>query len=87
MAKRIQKVSRGQAPTLLNADKANELINVVNELSSSECSGKAQSAGFMFKSQGQGGLILDITDSLAEGLGEVLDSGDREELYRQGIAM
>jgi len=64
MAKQIPKLNSGQAPSLLNAEKGNELINAINALLTSTASTKAQIAGLSLRVDGNGQIILDATEDL-----------------------
>lgn len=66
MAKTIQKLNRGQAPSLINADKGNELISAINALLESGTTQKAELAGITLKVTEGGRLELDISQEAQE---------------------
>lgn len=66
MAKRIQPLQSGQAPSLLDANKGNELVNAINGLMSSKSSEKAQIAGLNLKVLDTGQIILDVSQETVE---------------------
>ncbi len=68
MANKIQKLISGQTPSLLNTQKANELINKINELTNSSSTDMAELAGMSLKVTDSGKLKLDVTQELLEKL-------------------
>lgn len=66
MAKRIQPLQSGQAPSLLDANKGNELVNAINGLMSSKSSEKAQISGLNLKVLDTGQIILDVSQETVE---------------------
>lgn len=75
MAKQIEQLNAGQAPTLLDASKGNELINALNSLMSSGSSQKAELAGISLKVLESGRIELDISQEAAE----ILNPPETEE--------
>ena len=75
MTKRISLLNAGQAPTLLSAQKGNQLINAINALVTSKASEKAQNAGLRLIVEENGRLILDATNELASALEKTIESG------------
>lgn len=69
MPKSLTRVIPNQAPTLLNAEKANELIDCVNGLMSSRGSG-----GIKVQPEGNGRLVISI-DSDSGGGASGVDGG------------
>lgn len=66
MANQIKRLNAGQAPSLLNTQKANELIDKINELTSSSASSLAELAGISLKVSDSGKIELDVTQKVAE---------------------
>ncbi len=66
MAKKIKRLNSGQAPSLLNTQKANELIDKINELTDSSASAMAELAGISLKVSDSGKIELDITQEASE---------------------
>lgn len=75
MARRIPLLNAGQAPTLLSAQKGNQVINAINALITSKASEKAQNAGLRLIVEEDGRLILDATNELASALENIIISG------------
>lgn len=61
MANKIKRLNAGQAPSLINAQKGNELIDKINSLTESSASAMAELGGISLKSTDSGKLELDIT--------------------------
>jgi hypothetical protein len=80
MATKLQKFTRGQAPTLLDAGRANELVDAINGLIQSTGKG-----GIKIIVEGNGRLVisgeelLEQIQQIGEGLPEGLPDGFEEE--------
>ena len=84
MANQIKRLNAGQAPSLLNTQKANELIDKINELTSSSASSMAELAGISLKVSDSGKIELDITQKASEiltGEGGGVPEGFVEQQY------
>lgn len=68
MAKDIQRLNAGQAPSLLQADKGNELIDAINNLRKSKSTANANASGFILKVNAEGALEFDLTQATANAL-------------------
>lgn len=79
MAKNIDRLASGQAPSLLNASKGNELIDAINNLRNSKSSTSAETAGIILRVSGEGGLELDVTSDFLELLNPQNDVEENEE--------
>ena len=66
MANKIKQLNAGQAPSLLNTEKANELINKINALTESSASDMAELGGLSLKVSDSGKIELDITQEALE---------------------
>lgn len=66
MANKIKELNAGQAPSLLDTTKANELIKKINALTSSEASTMAQLGGLSLKVSDDGKIELDISQDALE---------------------
>ena len=68
MAKKITPLNAGQAPSLLDTTKANEVINTINALTSSSASGMAELGGLSLRVTDEGKIELDISQSALDAL-------------------
>ena len=71
MAKNIEKLVAGQTPSLLQADKGNELIDALNQIRESKSTANAERAGMTLKVSSEGALELDVSESTANALTEL----------------
>lgn len=76
MATKLQKFTRGQAPTLLDAGRANELVDAINGLMQSTGKG-----GIKIVVEGSGRLVISGEELLEQiqQIGEGLPDGFEEE--------
>ena len=70
MAKNLTRLNKGQAPTLLDAEKGNELIDSINNLRQSKSTPNANALGFILKTNSEGAITLDVTQSTANAIEE-----------------
>ena len=78
MAQDITRLNAGQAPSLLQADKGNQLIDAINNLRKSKSSSNANASGFTLKVNAEGALEFDVSQSTANAIetaGEVATGG------------
>ena len=78
MAKNIERLSSGQAPSLLDASKGNELIDAINTLRNSKSTGSAEVAGIVLKTSAEGALQLDVTSDFMEKLNPQSDDNETQ---------
>lgn len=70
MAKDLKRVNKGQAPSLLDSIKANEVIDAINHLRQSKSTSNASASGFTLKTNSEGAIELDVTQSTANAIEE-----------------
>lgn len=68
MAKKITPLNAGQAPSLLDTTKANEVINTINALTSSSASAMAELGGLSLRVTDEGKIELDISQNALDAL-------------------
>lgn len=78
MAKDIERLLAGQAPSLLNTTKGNELIDAINTLRTSRSSMSAESAGIILRVSSEGRIELDVTSDLLEQLNPQNDEQEEQ---------
>ena len=84
MAKNIDKLISGQTPSLLQADKGNELIDAINQIRESKSTANAERSGITLKVSSEGALELDVSEATANALVEITqDTSDIPEGYRE----
>lgn len=82
MANKIKRLNAGQAPSLLNTEKANELIDKINSLTESSATAMAELGGLSLKVSESGKIELDITQDALEALtGQGVD-GYQNKVFR-----
>jgi hypothetical protein len=82
MANQIKELNAGQAPSLLDTTKANELIKKINALTSSEATSMAELGGLSLKVSDDGKIELDITQETLEALqSSGLPEGFNEQIF------
>ena len=70
MAQSLKRLNKGQAPSLLDANKGNELIDAINNLRKAKSSANASAAGFILKANSEGAIEFDLTQSTANAIEE-----------------
>lgn len=68
MAKQITPLNAGQAPSLLDTTKANEVINTINAITSSSASAMAELGGLSLRVTDEGKIELDVSQSALDAL-------------------
>lgn len=87
MAKDIERLNAGQTPSLLQADKGNELIDGINNLRKSRSTANANASGFTLRVNAEGALELDVSSTTANAIEEVVQAQGTVGLGRTTVQL